>query len=118
MLPFDPVRVRKNAEEATNQDLLDRVTVYRDGMEPQAVEIIEAELRRRGVNWQEVEGHKQRMGADVLMDASGVALRCSFCLAPAVAQRWGWHWLLGVVPLFPRRLRYCREHLPGQRQAQ
>ena len=47
MLEFDPERVARNAQEATSEDLLDRITVYRDGMEAAAVEIIEAELRRR-----------------------------------------------------------------------
>jgi len=113
MLAFEPERVQKNAREATTQDLLDRVTVYRQGMEPEALLIIEAELRRRGVSSQEVQEHEQRVRSDALIDANGVAMRCSFCHAPAVVERWGWHWLWGKVPLFPRRLRYCREHDPG-----
>ena len=44
MLPFESERVRKNAREATTEDLLNRVTVYRGDMEPEALKIIEAEL--------------------------------------------------------------------------
>jgi hypothetical protein len=111
MLPFEPERVEKNARAATTEDLLERVTVYREGMEPEALEIIEAELRCRGVSWQEVADHDQRLRRDALMDESGIALRCNFCNSPAVDIRWGWHWLWGRVPVFPRKLRYCREHL-------
>jgi hypothetical protein len=112
MLEFDPDMVKRNAQEATTQDLLDRITVYRDGMEPEALEIIEQELRRQGVKLQDVEDHEQRIRQSVLRDASGVALRCSFCDAPAVAENWGWHRVGGWLPIFPRLLRYCEEHNP------
>lgn len=48
-MDWDADRVRANARQAPTEDLLERVTVYRSGMEPEAVEIIEAELRRRGI---------------------------------------------------------------------
>jgi hypothetical protein len=35
MFPLDLERVEKNARESTTQDLLDRVTVYREDMEPE-----------------------------------------------------------------------------------
>jgi hypothetical protein len=117
VLPFEPDRVAKNAREAPTKDLLDRVTVYREGMEPEALRIIEDELRKRGVNWQEIVDHGQRSSRDAIVDANGIALPCSFCPAPAIAERWGWHWMWGKVPLFPRRLRYCREHDPLQAEA-
>src|SRR5437870_2239134 len=37
--------IRENAAKATAEDLLDRVTVYRAGMEPPALEVLEQELR-------------------------------------------------------------------------
>ncbi len=46
-MDWDADRVRANARQASTEDLLERVTIYRSGMEPEAVEIIEAELRRR-----------------------------------------------------------------------
>ena len=112
MLPFDPQRVEKNAREATTPDLLDRVTAFREGMEPEALDIIEAELRRRGVSAADIQQHREKTDHSQ-RDANGVALRCSFCTAPAVAVRWGWHWLWGKVPLFPRRFRYCKDHDSG-----
>ncbi len=36
MLEFDAERVTRNVRDATSEDLLDRITVYRDGMEPAA----------------------------------------------------------------------------------
>ena len=32
---FDVERVRQNVQQATTEDLLDRLTVYREGMEPE-----------------------------------------------------------------------------------
>ena len=57
---LDLDKVRANARAASDEDLLDRVTVYREGMEPQAVPIFEAELRDRGVGPEQIEGHAQR----------------------------------------------------------
>lgn len=41
-------RVRENARKANTGELLDRVTVDRDGMVPAAIELIEEELADRG----------------------------------------------------------------------
>lgn len=57
MLDFDAGRVAKNAQEAPTEDLLDRVTVYRGNLEPEAVGIIEEELRQRGVSAADVAAH-------------------------------------------------------------
>ena len=113
MLEFNAEKVILNARGATTEELLDRVTVYRRGMEPEALEIIERELHSRGVKWETVADHGERNGREALMDNHGVALRCSFCDAPAVAQGRGWHRLLGLVPLLPRKFRYCQKHKPG-----
>jgi hypothetical protein len=121
VLPFNAERVRTNAQQATTEDLLDRITVYRSGMEPEAVFIIEDELRRRGVDDDTIEAHAAERGFKAILHADGTALKCSFCHRPAVAQGWGWHWLSlpiwgkrrPVVPVFPRYLRYCSEHEPG-----
>ncbi len=47
-------RVRQNAHSASTEELLDRVTVYRNGMEPAAIEVIEDELARRGVSEEQI----------------------------------------------------------------
>jgi len=117
MLEFDPERVARNAQEASSEDLLDRITVYRDGMEAEAVEIIEAELNRRGIKRPEIEAHAVHRSARMIPLADGTAKPCSFCHRPAVEERWGWHRLWGYVPAFPRFLSYCEKHLPKQKEA-
>jgi hypothetical protein len=120
---FDADRVWANVRQATTEDLLDRVTVYRDGMEPEAVTIIEAELRRRGVNQAQIEEHATRRQTHGLRAPDGTVTMCSFCHRPAVTQGWGWRRLPGKrrwlppwgLPLFPRFYLYCEEHRPPER---
>jgi len=112
MLEFDPDRVTRNAQEASSEDLLDRITVYRDGMELKAVEIIEAELQNRGIGPKDIEAHATQRCIRMIPLPDGTALPCSFCHRPAVQQRWGWHLLWGYLPVFPRYLSYCELHLP------
>jgi hypothetical protein len=109
MLGFDAERVWQNVRKATTEDLLDRATVYRSGMEPEALEIIEAELHRRGVDAAAVDEHETRYRR-ALIGTDGTPLQCSFCRKPAVIRRWGWHRLWKKLPVFPRPLRYCEEH--------
>ncbi|HMC65943.1 MAG TPA: hypothetical protein VKI65_13470, partial [Gemmataceae bacterium] len=120
-MEFNPDRVWRNVRQATTEDLLDRITVYRDGMEPEAVDIIEAELRSRGVRPEEIDAHATRCEGAVLRSPDGLPLQCSFCDRPAVVRKWGWHRVRGrgpvaalaaVLPLYrPRRFWYCAEHL-------
>lgn len=123
-MDMDPGRVRSNAEKAATEDLLDRVTVFRADMEPAAITILEAELKRRGITEQEIRDHAaQRAGSIVLPD--GTTARCihrdaygRLCHRPAVDQGWGWHYFSLVIggqrrPLFPLLPRYyylCEEH--------
>jgi hypothetical protein len=112
---FDLKRVEKNVREAETEDLLDRVTVYRAGMEPSALPIIEAELRRRHVTGEEIEFHARQREQETEMLPDGTAACCSYCHRPAVAEGWDWHRMWGYLPLFPRRYRYCSKHLPSDR---
>lgn len=114
---FDPERVRENVRQATTEDLLDRVTVYRPGMEPAALAIIEAELERRAVSRDAIEAHAAERSQTVLTQADGVALRCSYCERPAIVQGWGWHWMWGRIPVFPRFFSYCEAHRPPEMTA-
>jgi hypothetical protein len=120
-MDFDPDRVRTNARQSSTEDLLDRVTVYRKGMEPEALDIIEEELRDRGLAQEQIEAHAQRRGDEVIYDDKGIAVCCSFCDRPAIYQAWGWRrmrgrGLVGIVTLLPLYLpsfiSYCAEHLP------
>ena len=103
-------RVRANVETAGTEDLLDRATVFRAGMEPEALDIIDEELRKRGVTAGEVADHAQRRQEEGLLDADGAPLRCARCSRPAVVRRWRWGKLWGVLPMFPRRMALCAEH--------
>jgi hypothetical protein len=119
-MQYDRERVRENVRQAETEDLLDRVTVYREGMEPDALYLIEDELRQRGVTAAEIDAHARRREEAGLCDAGGMPAQCSFCTRPAVVRRWGWqrHGGRGLaflrgLPLFPRRFWYCAVHRPG-----
>ncbi len=103
-------RVRANVRAASTEDLLDRATVYREGMEPEALAIIDEELRERGVTPGEIVDHAQLRQQQTVAGRDGLALRCIRCSRPAVVQRWRWHRLWGVLPLFPRWVALCEEH--------
>jgi hypothetical protein len=109
---FDPEKVRQNIRAATTEDLLDRYTFDQAGMEPEALDLIEEELRRRGVTEEQMTAHVERIGRDAIRLPDGTAAQCSLCRRPAVAEGWGWHRLWGLVPLFPRRYFWCAEHCP------
>jgi hypothetical protein len=115
-MQFNLDRVRENARKADTEDLLDRLTVYRAGMEPEALPVLEQELRSRGVSLDEIEAHGNQRALEVLTGPDGIAIPCSRCPRPAVTESWGWHRLWGRLPLFPRKFRYCRDHVPGRRE--
>jgi hypothetical protein len=111
-MQFNRDRVQENIRQAETLDLLDRITAYRAGMEPEAIAMIEEELRRRHVSDQEIRAHAEAMSRQALTDEQGLARRCSFCNRPAVSSGWTWHRLWGFLPLFPRRVYYCTSHAP------
>ncbi len=113
MIEWNPQKVLENVRRADTEDLLDRITAYRHGMEPEAVEMIEDELRRRGVAAAAIEKRQQTYLRECLFYPDGTAMMCSFCRLPAVTQGWGWHMMWNQLPLFPRRFRYCKTHQPA-----
>jgi hypothetical protein len=108
-MEFNIDRVRNNVRSASTEDLLDRVTVYRAGLEPEALPVILEELRLRGVSAQAIVEHEKLRGT-VAVDENGTAQKCSDCTRPAVVREWGWHQLFGKVPVFPRLFWRCEEH--------
>ncbi len=114
MFPLDPAKVLANARRAETEDLLDRVTVFREVLEPMAVEIIEAELARRGVTPDEIAQHHRRLKPRIVRDPQGIPYRCCRCGRAAVVVATDWHRLLGLVPLFRGRFAYCDRHRPDQ----
>jgi hypothetical protein len=110
MLQFDPAAVERNARESTTEDLLDRMTAFRSGMEPDAIPIIEAELERRGLDRAAIRRHAAENCDGVVLRPEGFAYRCSYCRRPAVLRRWGWHKLWGLLPVLPCVLNFCPTH--------
>ncbi|HZZ81492.1 MAG TPA: hypothetical protein VFE62_23520 [Gemmataceae bacterium] len=111
-MEWNEKKVLANIAQAATDDLLDRITAYRKGMEPEAVEMVEAELQRRGVTSADVETRRQTYERECLFHEDGSAMQCSRCRKPAVGKYLGWQKLWGYVPLFPREFRYCRAHQP------
>src|SRR5262245_37105598 len=112
-MKLDPERVWQNAREATTVDLLDRLTAYRDGLDPEAKPILEAELRERGIGAMEIHAHGLALEGKCLKNSDGAVARCSWCLRPAVIMAWGWFRLWRVLPLYPWKYRYCQDHAPS-----
>jgi hypothetical protein len=115
MFKLDLDRVRANVAKATTADLLERATVYRDGMEPAALDLIETELRRRGVSYHKQAEFGQVHDKAVMRGNDGSPIRCFLCPHAAVDWQWSWRRLFGIIPLFPRRYPYCERHSPGKR---
>jgi hypothetical protein len=107
---FDEQKLLKDLRAADTEDLIDRVTAFRAGMEPEAVDLIEAELHRRGVGMEKIGGYREECLRECLFNDDGTAKVCSFCRRPAVKEGWGWHRLMGKIPIMPRWLRYCKQH--------
>jgi hypothetical protein len=109
---MNPDVTLRHARQASQAELLDAVTVFREALESEAVEMMEAELARRGVGPDEIHAHHRELRHRVLRDAKGLPLRCCRCDRAAVAQRPGWHKLLGLIPVLPRIYPYCEAHVP------
>jgi hypothetical protein len=119
MLEDAKERIRANVRAASTCDLLDRATVYRDGMEPEALQLIEVELRQRGVTAAQQADHAAQY-LTVLHDRDESVLFCDYCehLVPAVWRGWRWYWYLGLVPLFPIRVALCARHADQAAEAE
>src|SRR4051812_38435674 len=114
-MDLDLQRVRANVRSADTEDLLDRATVYRAGMEPEALEVIDRELRERGVSAGDIAVHAERRQRTLLQDPDGRVRECRRCHRPAVVVGWEWGRLWWLLPLFPRRAAYCEEHRPREK---
>jgi ATP-dependent helicase YprA (DUF1998 family) len=114
VMRFNLQKVRADVQEASIEDLLDRATVWRDGMEPEALELIEAELQRQGIQPSDLEEHAARRAKEVMTDREGLAAVCYRCGRPASEKRWVWGRFWKILPLFPRRAYVCEEHRPSR----
>ena len=114
------LNLRKVAEfirRAETEELLDRVTIYRAGMESAALDLMEHELDRRGVSMEMIANHGENRLLTAILLPDGTALRCSFCVRPAIIRARGWQKLFGRVPIFPRFFAYCKNHQNRSQQA-
>lgn len=116
-MQFDLKRVAEYIRRADTEELLDRVTVYRDGMEPAALDLMEGELDRRGVSRAEIAVHDAKRRETAIILSDGTALRCSCCSRPAARQARRWYRVFRLIPVFPRVLPYCELHAPGAPRA-
>jgi hypothetical protein len=103
-------RVAEYIRAAPTVELLDRVTVYREGMEPAALDLMEGELDRRGVTREEIAEHDAKMRETAIMLPDGTAMRCRLCDRPAIVQKRRWHRVFGLVPVFRQLFAYCEFH--------
>lgn len=108
-MEFELERVIDNVRSASTDDLLDRATVFRSGLEPEALVVILQELRTRGISADDIVLHEQSRG-DAVFDENGTAQMCNECRQPAVVREWGWHWMFDKLPVFPRLFWRCRQH--------
>lgn len=109
-MKLDLKRVAEFIRKADDEYLLDRVTIYRSGMEPAALDLMEGELDRRGYTRADIAEHGAMREESAILRPDGTALKCSFCDRPAVQKAWGWHRLFGRVPVLPWKFAYCSEH--------
>jgi len=107
---MDLRRIAEFIRRAETEELLDRVTVYREGMEPAALDLMEGELDRRGVTRAGIANHDAERRRTAIMLPDGTAARCSYCYRPAIVEARGWHRLFGVLPIFPKLFAYCSVH--------
>ncbi|MBI1829835.1 MAG: hypothetical protein HYR84_00125 [Planctomycetes bacterium] len=110
MIEIDEERLLVNIRQPDTDDLLDRVTAFRKGMEPVAIALTEKELHRREVTAAQIAAHREACERDCLFHEDGVAKKCSYCRKPAVRQAIGWQKLWRLIPLFPCEMFYCYEH--------
>ena len=108
----DSERVLLNARAATTEDLLDRVTIFRYELEPEALPILERELWQRGVNEAQIEAHAEQCQKEWLLQEDGTPARCSYCFLHAAAEGRSWFRVWRLIPIFPRHIYYCKDHRP------
>ena len=109
-MDFDLHSVAEHIRSAKTEELLDRVTVYREDMEPAAVDLMENELARRGLTSERIAEHERARRESALVEADGFVKRCAFCDRPAVTRAWTWHRPHARPRLFPQRLNFCEVH--------
>jgi hypothetical protein len=94
----------------SSPELLDRVTVLRDQMDVEAIELLHAELAGRGIGPDEIGAHLREMRFKTIQHPDGMPAVCHQCGRAAVSGRIEWHRMWGLIPLFRRKRYWCEEH--------
>jgi hypothetical protein len=118
MLEVPSERLSAFIRDAPTIALLDRLTAFRSGMRVDVLPLIEAELRRRGVDSERIAEHRAEIEETVIWERPGMARRCRDCERPAVAFSWDWHRLVDRLPVWPARFFYCANHIPQEHAEQ
>ena len=109
-MQLDLEKVRMYAKKADNRALLDRVTVFQQGMEPAAIEIIKIELLQRGISPADISQHESIYKDLVIRGPEGMPRLCKKCSLPAISLEWGWLKVFGIIPMLPWQNLFCEEH--------
>ena len=100
----------ENIHQSHTEDLLERVTAFRAGMEPTAIKMIERELQWRGVTAVQIHDYAEACRRECVFDENGIAKMCSSCRRPAVRGKSGAGICCSVYCRFSRAGRYCKKH--------
>lgn len=109
-MEIDLRRVAEWMRSASTEELLDRVTVFREDVEPAAFDLFRGELDRRGVPEWAIAEHELVRRERIIQRADGSVVKCWKCPRPAVARARRWWRILRVIPVLPLRMPVCEEH--------
>lgn len=109
-VPIRPESRLSRIRAMTSLELLDRVTVLRDQMDGEALELLHAELAGRGIGPDEIGAHLRDMRFKSITHADGMPAVCHRCGRAATVSHKEWHKLWGLIPLFSRQRYWCEEH--------
>ena len=109
-VPIRPEKQLQRLRAMSTAELLDRVTVLQPQMDPDAVELMHAELAGRGVGPDEIGAHLRDMRMVAVRNETGQIATCSVCSRAAVTSREVQHRWWGLIPIMKRRKYFCAEH--------
>jgi hypothetical protein len=117
IMEISPAKLLAHVAQMDQEELLDRVTVFREVMRPDAVEVMEAELARRGIGPDEIHQHHRQIKHRVLRDSHGIPAQCSWCERAAVEKREDFHKFWRLIPVAKRIWYYCDRHFAEKKSA-
>lgn len=109
-VPFHPEKRIAAISNTSTPELLDAVTVLLPQMDTDALEVMHAELARRGIGPDEIGSHLRDLRPLVIRDETGHVPMCSQCRRAAVGSVMVRHKLWGLIPLMNRQRYFCQEH--------